>query len=361
MKSLRAVLSALVPFVLAIAAASDASLPPKEDYVGSAACQQCHAAMHAGWKRTFHSTVVQDARTEPNAVLGDFSEGNLGLEREDIEYTVGAHWAQRYLKRIGGELFAAPKRWSIASHKWESVDTWSWKKKPYGQYCVGCHATRYDPEDRSMAEHTVGCEACHGPGRQHADTHGVGAILNPARLPADEQDMICAACHVRGTDVTGTYQFPVGYTPGERLEDYYIPFKMSDGEGRRDALVREYREWKARAGRGEPPSCDVCGIDRPSKEHAQGELAQDCKSCHKFDDAYTSHMGHPKKAEMSCLDCHRQVDSSAAATDVHVPGYFLVHRDVRYEAVKVQACRGCHSDVGDEELLARLKKWGQHH
>jgi hypothetical protein len=177
--------------------------------------------------------------------------------------------------------------------------------------------------------------------------------------------MICAACHVRGTDVTGTYQFPVGYAPGGKLEDHYVPLKAFDGEGRKDALLRQYREWKARTERGEPPACDVCGIDRPAKEGAREAAARGCKACHKFDDAYTSHMGHPKKVEMQCLDCHRPVVASAASAradaGVHAPGYFLVHRDVRYEAIQAQACQGCHSDLGAGEILARVRQWAQHH
>jgi hypothetical protein len=319
--------------------------------------------MHDGWQRTFHSTVVRDTRADPSALLGDFAQEGLGLDPTEIEYAVGGHWAQRYLKRVNGELFVAPKRWSIASHKWEAVDTWSWKKKPYAQYCVGCHATRYDPEDRSLAEHAVGCEACHGPGRRHAETQGASAILNPSRLPQDERDLICAACHVRGTDVTGTYQFAVGYAPGGKLEDHYVPLKTFDGEGRKESLLRQYREWKRRAERGEPPTCDVCGIERPAKDEEHQASAQDCKACHKFDDDYTSHMGHPRKVQMDCLDCHRPVAPSeaVAAADVHTPGYFRVHREVRYETEPIQACQECHSDLGREELRARLAQWATHH
>jgi hypothetical protein len=56
-----------------------------------------------------------------------------------------------------------PKAWSVASHRWETVDAWSWKKKPYARFCIGCHTPRYEPATRSYADHTVGCEACHGP------------------------------------------------------------------------------------------------------------------------------------------------------------------------------------------------------
>lgn len=345
---------------LMLATAAAAALPPKVEYVGSPVCARCHETMHEGWKRTYHSTVVQDARLDPQAVLGDFSKEEPGLDRADIEYTVGGHWAQRYLKRVDGELFALPNRWSVASHKWEPVDVWSWKKKPYSRYCVGCHATRYDPEDQTLVEHTVGCEACHGPGRRHAESLGLGAIVNPAHLSADERDLLCAACHVRGTDLSGAYQFPVGYAPGGKLEEHYVAVRTADGEDRRDALLREVRDWKARTERGDPPNCEVCGIERPAKNLAGKRDEPECRACHKFDDTYTSHTGHPKALSLGCTDCHRPVDGPMAANDVHDQGYFLVHRTVHYEAVRADACRECHADPGEEELLDRVRRWGQH-
>ena len=46
-------------------AAAGAPLPPAGDYAGSEACRACHPQKHRDWERTFHSTVVQDARRRP--------------------------------------------------------------------------------------------------------------------------------------------------------------------------------------------------------------------------------------------------------------------------------------------------------
>lgn len=221
-----------------VARAEQEPLPPITAYVGSEKCKECHEKKYSGWKRTFHSTVVQDARERPEAVLGDFSQGVEGLSLDEIDYTIGGHWTQRYVKRIDGELYALPQTWSVASRRWETRDKWSWRRKPYATYCVGCHTTRYDPADRSFVERAVGCEACHGPGRAHAQSRGQAAIFNPAGLSQDEQDLLCASCHVRGTDPSGEFHFAVGYVPGRPLEDYLVPARALDGESRRDALLR---------------------------------------------------------------------------------------------------------------------------
>lgn len=337
-------------------------LPPAEAYAGSEACRSCHGQKHEDWGRTFHSAVVQDARQRPEAVLGDFVAGVEGLRANEVDYVVGGHWTQRYLRRIGGELYAVPQSWSVASHRWETEDRWSWSRKPYHEYCVGCHTTRYDPSDRSFVEHTVGCEACHGPGRAHAQSGDPRAIVNPARLSQDDQDLLCASCHVRGTDPSGRYQFAVGYVPGYPLEEHYVPHKTRDDEDARSALLRLFREWRGRLERGEPPSCDVCGVTRPAPAHEPKRAAANCRTCHEFDAAYAAHTRHPEGVPLDCLDCHRPPEQDrTAARDVHAPEYFLVHGEAAGTLTPVAACQQCHPGQSLNDLSLRVRQWEDPH
>src|SRR4051794_32259899 len=43
------------------------------EYVGSQACERCHAADYKGWKQTRMANVVRDPKVHPEAVLGDFA------------------------------------------------------------------------------------------------------------------------------------------------------------------------------------------------------------------------------------------------------------------------------------------------
>lgn len=349
----------VVSFLLFAASAFAAEpLPPLDEYLGSSGCQACHADKYDGWKRTYHSTVVQDARRNPEAILGDFTDPSINFRRSDVEYTIGRHWTQRYLVRQGDELFALPKLWSVASRRWEPTDAWTWKKKPYSVYCVGCHVTRYDPEARTYSEHSVGCETCHGPGRLHAATGGSAAsIVNPAKLGAEGQDLLCASCHVRGTDPTGAYQFPVGYVPGRNLEDCYVPANLPADETPRQGLLRQFRAWreKMRSGSSE---CEVCGLYGDKGRKEPKTVTEYCLGCHKFGEGYLGHTHHAASVKIECLDCHRKVELDApTGGDVHSLGFYQVHNQTCYSRDFAKACAACHGDFSPDRVASQLITW----
>ncbi len=79
---------------------------------------------------------------------------------------------------------------------------WSWRKKPYGKFCKGCHVTGFDPASGAVAEHRIGCEACHGPGAAHAASR---APTPGGTLGGD----FCLQCH------------DVANSPHFKFEDYW--------------------------------------------------------------------------------------------------------------------------------------------
>jgi hypothetical protein len=87
-------------------------------YVTSDICAPCHQDKFDLWKDTLHANVIRDARKNPELVLGDFSAEDLTFKREDVLYTVGSHWDQRYMTEIKGELYVLPKLWSVQSKQW---------------------------------------------------------------------------------------------------------------------------------------------------------------------------------------------------------------------------------------------------
>ena len=108
--------------------AAASNLPPLAEYVGSEGCRACHRARYEGWRESFHFSVVQDARANPGAMLGDFTQKQVDFSPQDVELVVGGHWYQRYVTRIDGELYVRPEVWSVASHRWEVQNRWSWRK-----------------------------------------------------------------------------------------------------------------------------------------------------------------------------------------------------------------------------------------
>jgi len=172
-------------------------------YVGSAACQQCHAAIYDSWKKT-------------------------------IALVYGSKWKQRYFAKVGQDYFPFPAQWDVAHKMWRAYfvkDDW-WApyyppdnfKRPTGPTCDGCHSVNYDISTKTVTEWNVGCERCHGPGREHVKKPGTANIINPARLNYVQANDTCIQCHSQGRPLTSPiegqyYDWPVGFQMGLKLSD----------------------------------------------------------------------------------------------------------------------------------------------
>jgi len=342
--------------------------PDGNRFLGSEGCGECHPREYNGWKKTFHSTAVQDARSNPGAILADLDSEDLPFTREDIEYTIGSHWDQRYMTRIDDEYYVLPRLWSVQSGEWRPYSVWSWKKKPYSKYCAGCHTTYIDPAGRTIGDDDIGCEACHGPGGKHAEKGGdPSLIVNPSDLSIERHNMICASCHVRGTDKSGEYYFPIGYMPGEDLTEYYIPLEMKPDESVRGAISRLYRDWKEKKLNASQARCEVCGIAGTGKDDFKGhesDVMNFCYSCHNYKNKWQLHTHHAADVELICTDCHIPKAKSLRDNldgDIHSYSYFLVHNENCYDREVEKACAVCHSDVKDAVSWARsvIQGWGK--
>ena len=332
----------------------------ENNFTGSKECASCHEIEYNAWKKTFHSTVIRDARKYPSAVLADFSTGDLPFSREEVEYTIGSHWDQRYMKRIGDEYYVLPRLWSVQSKEWRPYSVWSWKKKPYSRYCAGCHTTNYDPVKRTIAEEGIGCESCHGPGGLHVRGEGdPSKIVDPGELTSERSNMICASCHVRGKDISGEYYFPVKYLPGDDLAETYIPLEKREDESVSESINRLFGKWKAEMQSASRSKCEVCGI--AGRVGDSGQTKSDmgfCFSCHNFKAKVQLHTRHPDTVELACSSCHvkRAEDISEGLTgNIHFSSFFLIHTENCYDPDIAKACAVCHTSEKDPGSWAREK------
>ncbi|RMG58488.1 MAG: hypothetical protein D6713_07590 [Deltaproteobacteria bacterium] len=348
--------------LLSKTAMGEESLPKVDQsrYIGSEKCGECHDKQYRGWVKTFHSTVIQDARKHPEAILGDFSDPNLPFKKEDIWYTIGGHWDQRYLTKIGDDFYVLPRLWSVQSQKWRPYSTWAWRRRPYSKYCAGCHAVAYDPATKTYAEHTVGCEACHGPGKEHALDPREDNIVDPAKLPKDLADMICASCHVRGKDLTGQFYYPVGFVPGEDLAKYMVPLEKEENESVRESILRLWNKWKTDRETQARSRCQVCGIHTKKKPKLNGnDVNSFCMGCHEYEDRFADHTHHGPETGITCTDCHKQkpVEEDPEKEDVHSYSYFLVHPLNCWDKEIYKYCGKCHADKGTDWAFRKYTEW----
>ena len=242
----------------------------KEDgYASSDTCRACHPAQYDAWHGSFHRTMTQMPTADTvradfdgvrvadvpgNPILlqrrgsqfwaefGDPDWDRRGNERPRITRQIvmltGSHYQQVYWyrtdrTRVLGQL---PATYLVAERRWIPRDSALLHppvEKPgsetgrWNAICVNCHATdgkrRFDAPadvetvgasavtaDTRVAEFGIACEACHGPGAEHArqnrnplrrywqyltDEADRSAIVQPARVNAALSSQVCGQCH----------------------------------------------------------------------------------------------------------------------------------------------------------------------
>jgi hypothetical protein len=326
-------------------------------FVGSATCSECHLHIFEEWGRTLHATNFQDASIDPTVIRAEF-DGDEPFPRQDIIYTVGSHWTQRYIFEGKRGLMVHPEQWSLIAKKWVTGGSFS---RPWLRYCSGCHTTALNPFDGTFIEMGTGCEGCHGPGLSHSETTDQFDIINPALLAPSRRDMICEACHTSGHDRSGRFRYPVGFRPGEDLLSFFrglVPKAGQDaesftGDGSYEDRHRQFEYWAGRINVMQGLSCDICTThNRPSSEEIQPEteyiLTPDemCGSCHEdIVKDLQIHADHTLE-QAGCLDCHPpMVTADGEAYSVH-DHKFQFGKPPRWMVDGEDPCERCHPGAG---------------
>ena len=107
-------------------------------------------------------------------------------------------------------------------------------ERPTGPLCDGCHSVNYNIETKQVTEWNVGCEKCHGPGSLHVAHPTQKNIVNPETLDYVRANDTCIQCHSQGRTLQDTfggkyYDWPVGFTAGDRLADFWRLEELKPG------------------------------------------------------------------------------------------------------------------------------------
>ncbi len=327
-------------------------------YVGSDACRECHPAIHAEWSRSLHARNLRDSTEDRGAVRARF-EGDQPFPPDEIRFTIGEHWTQRYVVEKPKGLMVRPEQWSLITEEWgKSAGSFS---RPWLRYCAGCHTTALNPFDGSFLERGTGCEGCHGPGLRHIESTDQFDIVNPDVLVTSRRDMVCEACHTSGHDRSGRFRYPVGYRPGEDLTRFYLGLvpkagqgaESYTGDGTYEDRHRQFEYLVSRLRLVQGSICDICTAhNRP--EQAQGREGQEeyalddnemCGTCHvaNFVD-FEKHSGHDAD-QAGCLDCHPpMVNSTGTKYSIH-DHKFQFGTPPEWVVQGEDPCRRCHADL----------------
>ncbi|HSR33519.1 MAG TPA: multiheme c-type cytochrome [Anaerolineae bacterium] len=333
-------------------------------YVGSEKCAQCHGAKYESYRDTWHARFLRPASDE--SVVGDFSSTDpaLTFSREDVVYALGGQFSQRYLTELNGELYVLPAQWNVVDEQWVAYHPDDWQERPYAQFCAGCHTTGFNAETGEWLEDGIQCEACHGPGLDHVALAGDTAhIVNPALLNFDEQTEICGQCHLRGSDPSGEFEFPVDYRPGGPLplDEAFIPTGDPDAfwpDGSSKRHHQEYQDWQL-SGHAAGVACVFCHVS-----HSRGETLYQtrfvgdhrCVICHEEKKDVALHTPYHPPAELVCTDCHMPTLAQKATAEYNFE--FHSHTfwppnpaaTIQYggQEIMPNACNLCHSDQSPE-------------
>lgn len=377
-------------------------LKQENQYVGAEVCRSCHIEHFDAWSSTLHSKMLQDVKINPNAIITkidheaikeDFSKLTLKvpfedlplLKQEDILYTIGSAWKQRYLIKHNDDLYIAPFQFNVDKGRWVNYQESDWDQRPWLEKCGGCHATGVDLEKRSFTEASVSCEACHGKGAHHAATPSDDAfkkrqtIVNPAKLPSGISVQICGSCHTRGasTEVKGA-SWPVGYEPGKALTSYYEALdpqtntKYFHASGDSLGHHQEYLDWEQSAHAKSNIDCMTChnphqivkGLSSTSPTKLNNDAL--CMDCHKPLKAKGSHSVH---SFGNCVGCHMsRLAKSAEAGDIRAHTFEVILPKDAIENNMPSSCTvSCHTGLlksdrfsSETEALEYLqKRWDE--
>jgi len=408
-------------------------------YIGSVRCGECHAAEMQSWEGSHHDRAMEVP--SPETVEGDFSdvtfehkgvtsrfyrkngdyyvytEGRDGEMRHyKVAYTFGVYPLQQYLVHFeeDGRLQTLPLCWdnrpaAEGGQRWfhiypeqrippDDALHWTGPMQNWNTQCAECHSTNLkknyrpasDTYETTFSQINVSCEACHGPGSEHArwaqnaggswyggegEDEDMGLVVNlkedepgqfiwdeaagkPVRTnPLDSQVQLrtCARCHAR-REVTSEK-----FVPGEPFLESHMPTLLEQPLYHTDGAIRE--------------EVYVWGSFVQSKMHAEGVRCVDCHDPHSLDihtnerdlclqchsgETYATpdhHFHESGEPGSSCVDCHMPQETYMVV-DPRRDHSFRVPRPDRSAALGTpNSCNKCHTEESTDWAMKHWEQW----
>ena len=398
------------------------ALVPKAQFVGGESCANCHAAETTLWRNSHHDLAMQVASDATvlgnfdaaeftyNGVSSDFfrRDGSFWVRTDGadgalaefrITHAFGVEPLQQYLVELpAGRVQVLSTAWDTrpadqGGQRWfhlypdEAIDSadplhWTGVFQNWNTSCAYCHSTNLqknysvatDSFATTFSSIDVDCEACHGPGSQHALAPADAPMLLNAetdvrwlfdegasiakRIPARRSQMeieTCAQCHSRRG------QLHEEVHSGTPLLDAFRPALLQEGLYYADGQIQD--------------EVYVYGSFLQSKMHAAGVSCSDCHDPHsvrlKFDgnavcsqchlaSTYdvSTHSHHESGAPGSlCVDCHMPAKTYMVVDPRRDHSFRVPRPDLSAELNTPTACNGCHEGQASDWAASVVADW----
>lgn len=285
---------------------------------------------HAASDRLYSMSIREGVGYMRREQAGFRGEPDDMVERR-IDYVMGSgHKVQTFLHRNDwGELLQMPVAWYSENGGFWAMNP-SYDRPDHDDFrrrirydCFFCHnafpavtagrdSFYADARYPAALPEGIDCQRCHGPGSEHVALAGRraspasirSAIVNPARLPAEQRLEICLQCHLQSTSRALPYSTTrmgkgvFSFRPGQLLADYALHYDRAGDEDGFEIAHAGYRLMKSACFRqsGGKLGCTTCHNphDVQSGPAAASRYEAACRGCH---------VGAHKPGE-DCASCH---------------------------------------------------------
>ncbi|MBL9127499.1 MAG: HEAT repeat domain-containing protein [Verrucomicrobiales bacterium] len=396
------------------AAATNFVLEPEPEafarYAGSASCRECHATQVTAWESSHHGlaerpvseamdrSAFDPARTFAHGTQTttvSWKEGRAYVEADGLSgkrealpivRVIGHDPLRQFLVEFpGGRFQTLEASWDPRTNAWFNVygaedrrpgewGHWTGRGMGWNAMCGTCHNTRFrknyesgsDTYRSSMAEPTVGCEACHGPMREHGawqrawkDSGKKDPTLTK-RTPAAHMES-CAPCHARRGELTGDF------VPGDSFWDHFVLSIVDDSDlFHPDGQIwDEDYEYSAFLG-SRMHAAGVTCLDCHDPHAAKPKLAGNdlCMRCHNGSrqgspivDPVAHSFHKPGEAGSRCVDCHMPQTVYMQRHWRRDHGFTTPDPVLTRDFGIPNACNRCHADRDANWAIEACNRW----
>ncbi len=377
-------------------------------YGGSESCRDCHSKAFDLWSRSHHALAERPVRPEVDRAAFDPPRSfSHGTQTSSVRLIDGRHLVETAgyggrreeyaaLRAIGeaplrqflvagprGRLQTLEASFDPLRGEWFDVfgsedrqsgewGHWTGRGMTWNSMCASCHNTRfrknYDEDSDSyatrQAEMGVGCEACHGPMRAHAEWQR--GLTRPGRKdptlrPLDRDRMFdaCGTCHARRMELTGDFE------PGDSFFDHHSltivdasEVFYADGQVREEDY--EWAPFLSSRMHAAGVRCIDCHDAHSGKPVLEGNAL--CMRCHGggyprspvIDPA--KHSGHSLDgAGGLCVNCHMPLTTYMQRHPRRDHGFTIPDPLLTKERGIPNACNRCHSDKDADWAIAAVE------